>query len=106
MQKPLYRWYLSAAAIREYLAIAGLPDDDGGPNWGRAERELGAHAEAARQSGSNNHSLIFRTGRVRVGDRTKSTRLELFVRHTPREEGGLPQLVAVRNKGNNRAGTV
>ncbi len=100
--KPDYRWYLSAAAVKEYLALAGLRDDDGGPNWARAERELGAHAEVAREAGENNHSLIFRTGRVRVGDRPKSTRLEFYVRHTPRAEGDKAQLVAVRDKGSNR----
>ena len=94
-----YRWYFSATATREYLAIAGLPDDDGGPNWLRAEKELGAHTAIAREAGHNDTGLIYRTGRVKVGDRPKSTRLEFVVRHTPREEGDLPQLVRVRDKG-------
>lgn len=93
-----YRWYLSAAAVKEYLALMGL-DDDGGPNWLRAERELGAHIESARQVALNEKSVIFRTGRVRVGDGTKSTRLEFYVRHCPRTEGDKAQLVAVRDKG-------
>lgn len=93
-----YRWYFSATATREYLALAGLADDDGGPNWLRAEREMGAHAATAREAQANDTGLIYRTGRVRVGDRTKSARLEFTVRHTPRVEGDLPQLVRVREK--------
>lgn len=99
MNEAKYRWYLSAQAVRDYIDISGLTDDDGGKDWLRAERELGAHADAAREAGHNEQSTIYRTGRVRVGDRPKSTRLEMFVRHTQREEGSLPQLVAVRDKG-------
>lgn len=98
----LYRWYLSAAAMREYLAIAGLVDDDGGPQWARGERELGAHIAIAREVGCNDNSIIYRTGRVRCGDALISVRLEFYVRHTPQRHGPLPQLVSVRNKGNTR----
>ena len=92
-----YIWYLSARAIREYLAIARIANDDGGPNWGRAERELGEHARAANPIGRSTDSgaEIHRTGRRQCGDRSKRVRLELYVQHTPRSEGDLPQLVRV-----------
>jgi hypothetical protein len=96
--KAPYRWYFTATATREYLALAGLQNDDGGPNWLRAERELGEHTRSAREASHNDTGLIFRTGRVRVGDRTKNVRLEFTVRHTPRTEGDLPQLVRVKEK--------
>jgi hypothetical protein len=96
-------WYLSAAAMREYLAIGQLRDDDGGPNWVRAERELKAHALAAREVSREGDRAIFRTGRVRIGDRAKAERLEFRVSFSHRPEGPLPQLVSVRLKASNRA---
>lgn len=99
-----YRWYFTAAATREYLRIAGLPDDGGGPNWLRAEVELGGHAEAAREVGANNTAIKFRTGRVQVGDRLQRVRLEFNVTNAPRGEGRLPQLVGVRAKTGHRGG--
>lgn len=94
-------WYLSAAATREYLAIAGLRDDDGGPNWHRSERELAEHARVAREvpSGSRAGHLLYRTGRVRTGDRPRTSKLEFTVSLDRRPEGDLPQLVHVRDKG-------
>lgn len=96
-----FKWYFTARATREYIAIAGLSDDDGGPHWARAERELAAHSESAwlvaNKTGESG-AAIYRTGRIRVGDRTQSIRLEFYVLHNPREEGSLPQLVRVRRK--------
>lgn len=92
------RWYLSAAAVREYLAIAGYVDDDGGPAWGRAERELAEHGAVAHLV-SEDHARqrqLWRTGRVQVGQRR--TRLELTVSTTPRPEGDFDQLIHVRDK--------
>jgi len=102
---PPYRWYFSATAVRQYLDLAGLRDDDGGPNWLRAERELGAHTAAAREAGHSDKYVVYRTGRVRVGDQPRSTRLEFYVSHTPREEGDKPQLVVVRDKGGGHRST-
>jgi hypothetical protein len=93
-----YRWYLSAACVREYAAIARLPLDDGGPQWAAAERELAAHCDVARlaEDGPGPRQL-WRTGNRDVGGR--KIRLEMTVATSPRPEGPLPQLVRVRDKG-------
>lgn len=95
----LGRWYLSAAALREFMRIAGIVDDDGGPEWGRAEVLLGAHCQAARDTGRTTESgaQIWRTGKVKLGGRS-GVRLELYVMTGARTEGSLPQLVRVRAK--------
>lgn len=83
------RWYLSAKAVREYLKLVGRVDDDGGPEWARAERELaklcaGAHLlERPSRSGHQQ----WRTGRP--------LRLTLIVSTEKREEGPLDQLVGI-----------
>lgn len=92
-----WRWYLSAAAVREYCRIAGLPDDDGGPAWAQAEDELGEIAEAAREYRVESHRTLYRTARRQVGDRQQRQRLELTVSTIERAEGDLPQLVRVRS---------
>lgn len=82
------RWYLSAKAIREYLGIVGRPDDDGGPEWARAERELAGLCDQAHPVGET------RSGMQRW--RTPSPlRLQLIVSTEPRREGPQPQLVGV-----------
>lgn len=83
------RWYLSAKAIREYLAIVGRTDDDGGPEWGRAERELAAICDAAHPVGETASGLQ----RWRGG---RPLRLQLIVSTARMPEGELPQLVGVR----------
>jgi hypothetical protein len=98
-------WYISAAATREYLAIANLKDDDGGPNWDRATRELAEHAAVAREVSRDRDRAEYRTGRVKIGIRTKAERLEFTILLTPRPEGPMPQLVRVRIKGSNRQQT-
>lgn len=84
------RWYLSAKAIREYLAIVGRADDDGGPEWGRAERELARICAAAHLVGETASGLQ----RWRGG---RPLRLQLIVSTAHRPEGDLPQLVSVRS---------
>src|SRR5690606_18712961 len=66
----------------------GREDDDGGPAWGRAERELASMAELAHYVG------VTRTGfeRWRTG---RPLRLTLIVSPSQRPEGELPQLVGV-----------
>lgn len=99
-----YRWYLSAKAVRDYLIVAGHPDDDGGPVWARAEAELGAHCAAAHyvSTDTTTGTETWRTGRVQCGD--GRTRLEFSVRNEKRPEGPLAQLVRVRDKGGKRSG--
>ena len=93
------RWYISAAAVREYQAIAGYPREDDGPSWDRAERELADLADAARLAQDDGVQQVWRVGATVRG---KRTRLELTVKTTPRPEGPLPQLVRVRDKGARR----
>lgn len=90
-----YRWYLSAVAVRQWLAIRGLPDDDGGPYWGIAERELGELAEIARDTGQRSRSGA-QTWRAKWTIQGRRRRVELTVMPDPRPEGPLPQLVQVR----------
>jgi hypothetical protein len=86
-----YRWYLSAAAVREYAAAARLPIDDGGPRWLAAEQAVAAICDRARLAVEEPHRQFYGTGRPE--------RWELTVSTTPRPEGNLPQLVRVRMKG-------
>jgi hypothetical protein len=85
-------WYISARAVRDYLALRGRPDVEDGPVWDRAEDELIRMAIATVES-------------VRVPSRLDSgalryrgpqpLRLTLVVVPSPRGEGALPQLVRV-----------
>ena len=90
-----YRWYLSAAALREYAAIGRLPLDDGGPLWGRAERLLGAACAQAHHVRDEPGRQIWRVGSMHSGI---SKKLEFTVSVAIRPEGPLPQLVRVRSK--------
>lgn len=92
-----WRWYLSARAVREYLRIAGLADDDGGPSWGRGERELAEHCWRARLYRPADHPggrTIYRTGRVRVG--RQSVRLEIYVQPPEPNTGPLDAVTFLR----------
>lgn len=80
------RWYISARAVREYAAIAGLPSDDN--DFPARERELlelcaTAHLVRRQQNGLEQ----WRSGRP--------LRLRLMVSPAARPEGPLPQLVSV-----------
>lgn len=93
------RWYLSVAAVRQYMRIVGLPDVTDGPLFERAECELAQLAEEAqlaRDVGPGQESQLWR---VKATVRGKRTRLEFIVSLSERSEGDLPQLIAVRNKG-------
>jgi len=89
-----YRWYLSAAALRDYAHAAGLPLDDGGPLWAAAERALGALCAQARLISEEGTRQLWR---VPGGDRW-----ELSISTAPRPEGPLPQLLRVRRRGKGR----
>jgi hypothetical protein len=89
-----YRWYLSAAAVREYAAAAGLPLDDGDHLWATAERSLSDLCDRARMVADEGHRQIWRCpGRHRW---------ELTVSTATRPEGPLPQLVRVRRRDRGR----
>jgi len=93
------RWYISAAAVKQYMAIMGYAPDDDGPGFDRAAKELeslASEARLAKDVGPGQHSQQWR---VKTTVRGKRTRLELVVSLGERLEGELPQLIAVRNKG-------
>lgn len=93
MSRPGDVWYISARAVREYLAIVGRPDDDGGPEWSRAENELQAMGQKA-LGGGQLRKLVPGTTLLRYRG-PKPLRLGLLVSEEPRAEGPLPQLVSV-----------
>lgn len=91
-------WYLSARAVREYLALMRRKDDDGGPEWSRAEDELRAMAENCLERERTGIRLP-RPHRGKpdliVYRGPSPLRLQLIVSTTKRPEGDLPQLVSV-----------
>jgi hypothetical protein len=87
-----WRWYITRDAIRQYMELTGLHDDE-------ALKVLGGYSLTARPvPGKNTESgaLIYRTGTVQVG--TRRMRLEFTVMPIPRKEGALPQLIRVTGK--------
>ena len=97
-----WRWYLSIAAIRQWMAATGRrgPAEPANADYRAAELELGelsrtakiARAATTRQVDGG---IVYR-GHVLVG--TKRIRVEAIVMPWPRDEGPLPQLVRVRRK--------
>ena len=100
-----WRWYISAKAVREYMAIAGMHPADDGPDFDRAEEALGKTSLEARLCKSTESGTEIWLARVplpRAGGRGGTTRLDLYVRPSPRGEGSKPQLVRVRAKDKRR----
>ena len=92
-------WYISATAVKQYMAICGYEGSPDGPIFDRAAIELEdlcEQAKLARDIGPGQQSQLWR---VKATVRGKRTRLELVVSVEQRKEGPLPQLIAVRNKG-------
>ncbi len=97
-----WKWYLSIAAVREWMALTGrggeLEDDN--PDFVAAQNELGELSLTAKlaleaSDKQRNGATIYR-GRVMV--RGKSRRAECTVMPPLRSEGPLPQLVRVTLK--------
>lgn len=93
------RWYITVAAVRQYMAICGYPPQTDGKHFNRARRELAELADVARLAKDVGPSQRSQQWRVKATVRGRRTRLELIVATEPRPEGPLPQLIAVRNKG-------
>lgn len=94
-----YRWHFSGPAIRDYLRIARLPNDNQGPMWKRAERELGHHAERAtfrRLDPDFRGGEVWQTGSVRVGGLREPRRLLLYLTTRTINRGPLPTLRRVQ----------
>lgn len=92
-------WYITVAAVRQYMAIMDYGGGTDGPIFDRAAIELEnlcEQAKLARDVGPGQQSQLWR---VKATVRGKRTRLELVVSTEQRAEGPLPQLIAVRNKG-------
>lgn len=95
-----WKWYLSIAAVRQYMEIAGLkgecelenPDFDAAQN---ALGELSLTATPANTPPTQSGAIIYRCW---VQLRGQRTRLELTVAPAARAEGALPQLIRVRLK--------
>jgi hypothetical protein len=92
------RWYISAAAVKQYMAIAGYQPDPDGPGFDRAAKELDALAAESRLAKDVGPGQQSQQWRVKATIRGRRTRLELIVSLSERAEGDLPQLIAVRNK--------
>lgn len=95
-----WRWYISIAAIREWMRLAGLsgPLEDTNPDFVAAQDTLGDLSLTARLSRAppNEHGAMTYRGKVTLGGRRR--RVECYVQHANRTEGALPQLVWVRLK--------
>lgn len=92
-------WYISAAAVKQYMAICGYEGSPDGLIFDRAAIELERlcdEARLAKDIGPGQQSQLWR---VKATVRGRRTRLELVVSVEQRKEGALPQLIAVRNKG-------
>ncbi|MFN7132394.1 MAG: hypothetical protein ACK4N5_09935 [Myxococcales bacterium] len=90
-------WYISARAVREYLALtqrsAPVGADgwiEAGPGWSRAEGELVALAQTC----AGKAPKVLRSGLLQYRG-PRPLRLQLIVSPAPRDEGALPQLVSV-----------
>lgn len=95
-----YRWYLTAAAVRQYMLLRGDRGSDESPDFYAAEADLAAACAAARLvADAGARGSPYQTWRVKWTLRGRRTRLELTVSTRPRPEGPLPQLIAVRDKG-------
>jgi hypothetical protein len=90
-------WYISAQAVRDYIAIRRMRDPDGERTFEVAERELmeiagrSAHKAPKRMDSG---ALQYRG--------PKPHKLNLIVREEPRPEGPKPQLVRVIQPGGRR----
>lgn len=93
------RWYISATAVKQYMAIQGYVGSPDGPIFDRAAIELEDLCDAAKLAKDVSPGGKVQQWRVKATVRGKRTRLEFGVSIEQREEGDLPQLIHVRNKG-------
>jgi hypothetical protein len=95
-----WRWYLSVAAVQQWMALTGRsgPAEASNPDFAAAQDELGdlsLTASLARTPEKSSGALTYR-GKVTLAGRRR--RVELTVIPYPRDEGRLPQLVRVSLK--------
>lgn len=93
-------WYISGTAVRQFMGLCYLPDQEEGPIFDRCAVELERLCEDAHK---HDEKIIGGVSRERwrvnasLGNRGK-VRLELIVDPRPREEGDAPQLIAVLDR--------
>lgn len=98
-------WYISATAVKQYMAICGYEGSADGPIFDAAAIELERLCEQIYEARSGQPNVDIGPGqqsqiwRGKATVRGQRTRLELVVSVEQRKEGPLPQLIAVRNKG-------
>jgi len=95
-----WRWYLTIAAVRQYMVLAGLSGEleDDNPDFLAAQNALGElslTAKPARTAETESGAVIYR-GKVTIAG--KRRRIECTVMPIPRTEGKLPQLLRVTLK--------
>ncbi len=100
------RWYVTVAAVQDFLRICGAAPVRDGPLFDGAAKELDAACESARlvraAGESSRDAAIYRAN---VPIRGTGHLIDLYVAEALRPEGDLPQLVRVRLKrGPHRAG--
>lgn len=93
------QWYISAAAVKQFMSIMGYVGSTDDPVFDRAAIELEDACEQARLARDADDKSPYQQWRVKWTVRGKRSRLELIVSTEKRPEGPLPQLIAVRNKG-------
>jgi len=84
-------WYISAAAVRDYLRLTGQPAVLEGPIWDAAEvalMDISIGVSRKQPKVSKTGALVYNTGRA-------SNRIRLVVSTAKRVEGAKPQLVQV-----------
>jgi hypothetical protein len=98
-------WYISAAAVKEFMQICGLPAQEEGPSFDRAAVELEKACDEARlvkaAGEANRNAAIYRTTAVIRG---RKWQLDIYVAEQPRAEGDHSQVVRVRVKRGPRPG--
>jgi len=95
-----WKWYLTIAAVRQYMDLADLlgPLEDTNPDFVAAQNALGElslTAKPARTAETKSGAVIYR-GKVTIDG--KRRRIECTVMPIPRVEGKLPQLLRVTPK--------
>lgn len=95
-----WKWYLTIASIKQFMALTGRSGEceDDNPDFVAAQHELGEislTATPADTPPTSSGGIIYRPNVLIAG---RKTRLELTVVPAGRAEGDLPQLVRVRLK--------
>ncbi len=89
-------WYITAAAVREFQIICGMPIANDGHLFDGPAKRLDMICRDAEYKRTTNSGTEIWQGKTPI--RGKMERLELYVSRIKRSEGDAPQLVRVRLK--------